>query len=48
MEILATIPLGIVIAIAFYMLGYSDGQRNGIKVMRDEADEYRSGMGAQS
>lgn len=50
MDLVSLIILGLVLAIAFYMLGYGDGQRNGIKVMRDEFDEYRAikGMGAES
>lgn len=42
MYIELAIIVGLMIAIAFYMLGYSDGQRNGIQVMRGEFDEYRA------
>lgn len=30
------------VAVAFYVWGYWDGNSNGIRVMRDEFDEYRA------
>lgn len=39
----------LVAAIGGYLFGYRDGQAHGIRIMRDEFDEYRvvRGMGAE-